>query len=117
MFSERLKELRELFGISQSQLANAIFVTPQTISNYETGKREPKIAELIRLSEYFHVSIDYLVGNTDDINAPHREIFYTIMDSIFVKSDAPKEQIDAKINKLAEGKEYKWSENKEDLIN
>ena len=116
MFSEKLKELREMCGISQAQLAEVLYVTPQTISNYETGKREPKIAELILLSEYFHVSIDYLIGNTDDINAPHRKIFYTIVDSIFVKSGTTKAQVDAKISKLADGKEYKWSENKNDLI-
>lgn len=116
MFSEKLKELREMCGISQAQLAEVLCVTPQTISNYETGKREPKFAELIRLSEYFHVSIDYLIGNTDDINAPHRKIFYTIVDSIFVKSGTTKAQVDAKISKLADGKEYKWSEKKNDLI-
>lgn len=59
---------------------------------------------------------DYLIGNTDDINAPHRKIFYTIVDSIFVKSGTTKAQVDAKISKLADGKEYKWSENKNDLI-
>ena len=83
MFAERLKELRKICNISQLQLANAILVTPQTISNYETGKREPRISELISLSGYFHVSVDYLIGNTDDINAPHRKIFYTITDNIF----------------------------------
>ena len=115
MFGKRLRELRELYNISQAQLADAIYVTPQTISNYEIGKREPKIAELISLSEYFHVSIDYLIGNTDDINSPHREIFYTIMDSIFVKNNTTKEQVEERIKLLADGKKYKWSENKDDL--
>ena len=36
-----------------------------TISRYETGEREPGIAELIRIADYFGVSIDYLVGRSD----------------------------------------------------
>ena len=41
-------------------------ISENTISRYESGEREPGIAELIRIADYFRVSIDYLVGRTDD---------------------------------------------------
>ena len=37
-----------------------------TISRYETGEREPGINELIKLADYFGVSVDYLIGRTDN---------------------------------------------------
>ncbi len=41
-------------------------MSQNTISRYESGDREPGIAELICIADYFRVSIDYLVGRTDD---------------------------------------------------
>lgn len=63
---KRLKRLRELKGISQKELANELGnINQQTISNYEVGVREPDIQTLIKLADYFGVSIDYLVGRCD----------------------------------------------------
>ncbi len=41
-------------------------MSQNTVSRYETGEREPGIAELIKLADYFNVSLDYLTGRTDD---------------------------------------------------
>lgn len=62
----RLKELRKSKGISQLTLATDLNTNQNTISRYETGDREPGIMELIKIADYFHVSIDYLVGRTND---------------------------------------------------
>ncbi len=62
----RLRELRRQRHISQLRLAMELNTNQNTISRYETGEREPGIAELIRLADYFGVSIDYLVERTDD---------------------------------------------------
>ena len=62
----RLKELRKSKGISQIRLAMELNTTQNTISRYETGEREPGIAELIKIADYFNVSIDYLLARTDD---------------------------------------------------
>ena len=62
----RLKELRKSKGISQLALATDLNANQNTISRYETGEREPGIMELIKIADYFHVSIDYLVGRTND---------------------------------------------------
>lgn len=50
---------------TQRQVAKALGVTPQAISFYERGLREPGIDELIKMADFFEVSIDYLVGRID----------------------------------------------------
>ena len=62
----RLKELRKKKGISQLRLAIELNTTQNTISRYETGEREPGIDELIKIADYFHVSVDYLIGRTEN---------------------------------------------------
>ena len=62
----RLKELRKSKGISQLRLAVLLDTTQNTISRYETGEREPGITELIRIADFFNVSVDYLLERTED---------------------------------------------------
>lgn len=62
----RLKELREKRGISQLRLAMELSMNQNSISRYETGSREADYATLIKLSDYFNVSIDYLLERTDN---------------------------------------------------
>ena len=64
----RLKELRKQRNISQIKLSMDLNTSQNTISRYETGVREPCLSELIRIADYFNVSIDYLVGLDDNIN-------------------------------------------------
>ena len=60
-----LRKIRKEKGISQLKLALDLNTNQNTISRYETGEREPGINELIKLADYFDVSIDYLVGISD----------------------------------------------------
>ena len=60
----RIKDLREDRDMRQSDLAAATGIDQRTISNYETGKTSPDAYALIRLADFFDVSIDYLVGRT-----------------------------------------------------
>ena len=62
----RLKEIRKSRGISQLKLAMDLHTNQNTISRYETGDREPGIDELIKIADYFNVSIDYLLERTDN---------------------------------------------------
>lgn len=62
----RLKEIRKAKGISQLKLAMDLNTNQNTISRYETGEREPGIAELIKLADYFNVSVDYLLERTNN---------------------------------------------------
>ena len=60
-----LKELRKKKNISQLKLALDLNTNQNTISRYETGEREPGIMELIKIADYFNVSVDYLLERTD----------------------------------------------------
>lgn len=62
----RLKEVRKLKKISQLKLAMDLNMNQNTISRYETGEREPGINELIKIADYFNISIDYLLERTDN---------------------------------------------------
>ena len=62
----RLKELRRSRRITQLKLAMDLNLTQNTVSRYETGEREPGIAELVRIEDYFHLSVDYLLERTDN---------------------------------------------------
>lgn len=62
----RLKELRKARGISQLRLAMDLSMNQNSISRYENGEREADYNTLIRLADYFQVSIDYLLERTDN---------------------------------------------------
>lgn len=62
----RLKEIRISKGISQLKLAMDLNTNQNTISRYETGEREPGINELIKIADYFNVSVDYLLERTNN---------------------------------------------------
>ena len=62
----RLKQLRTERGLSQVRLAMELSVSQHTISRYETGEREADYATLIRIADYFDVSVDYLLERTDN---------------------------------------------------
>lgn len=62
----RLKELRKGKGISQLKLAMDLSMNQNTISRYETGEREADYKTLIKIADYFNVSIDYLLERTDN---------------------------------------------------
>lgn len=61
----RLKELRKEKNITQIKLAMELNMSQNTISRYETGERQAGYDELIKIADYFNVSIDYLLGRTD----------------------------------------------------
>lgn len=65
MIGERIKSLRESKGYNMRQMAAALNLPYTTYVNYEKGAREPNSEQLILISKYFGVSIDYLLGRTD----------------------------------------------------
>lgn len=65
-FGVHLKELRKTKGVTQKQLALDIDASERGIQQYELGERKPTYDMLIALADYFDVSLDYLVGRSDD---------------------------------------------------
>jgi transcriptional regulator with XRE-family HTH domain len=66
VFAKRVKDLRENQKLTTRMMAGKIGVTSAAISYYENGKREPKLSTLLAYSKYFGVTLDYLIGISDD---------------------------------------------------
>ena len=64
--TNRIRELRKENNITMKQLGEHLGLGESTISQYETGKREPDLKTLLKISEYFHVSVDYLLGHVSE---------------------------------------------------
>lgn len=64
MLRIRLKELREAKHISQAQLAKAVGVGQSTVGMWESGKSVPEYKTLLKVADYFQVTVDYLMGKT-----------------------------------------------------
>lgn len=75
ILAKRLKELRENRRIYQREIAEYLGLSFRGYQDYETGQSEPKLKTLIAIADYYHVSIDYLVGRTDvpDLNTARAE--------------------------------------------
>ena len=61
-----LKKLREKTGTTQRQLAEAIGVSQQSVNKYENHNIEPDIETLVRIADYFAVSVDTVIGHAED---------------------------------------------------
>jgi transcriptional regulator with XRE-family HTH domain len=66
-FGDRLKALRKEKGLTQQQLADKIELVKGSISAYEQNSKYPSLNVLIKLCTFFHVSADYLLGLSDDM--------------------------------------------------
>lgn len=64
----RIKELRNLIGFKQIELCKKLGVTQGALSGWENGKYEPDNKSLMKMADIFNVSIDYLLGRTDEKN-------------------------------------------------
>ncbi len=69
-FGERLKQIRKDRGLTQVGLAEQLDVTKGTVSTWETNSRKPSFETLVELCDMFTVSMDYLIGVSDDAT-PH----------------------------------------------
>lgn len=65
LFSERLIELREKNDLSQTQAAKEFGVVVRAYQRYEYGEREPRLSTLVRMADFYGVSLDYLAGRSD----------------------------------------------------
>ncbi len=65
-FEERLKQLRENTHRSQKETAVALGITTRQYQRFESGEQRPGYDNLIRIADYFHVSLDWLTGREDE---------------------------------------------------
>lgn len=62
---ERMKELRKERNLRQEDIANELGIGITTYCRYELGMREPTVAILVRMADYYDVTTDYLLGRSD----------------------------------------------------
>ncbi|MDD7607780.1 MAG: helix-turn-helix transcriptional regulator [Candidatus Enterosoma sp.] len=82
---ERIKELRNKMNLTQAELAEKSGFTPQTVSNWESGSREPDIDTLVKLSSLFSVSLDYLISGKEQ----EKEVIIMSRIEMAAKKDDP----------------------------
>ena len=68
--AERLQELRKQSGYSQEQVAEMLGLSRQAISKWESGQGKPEIDSIIKLTEIYHVSADYILLGTEKVSVP-----------------------------------------------
>jgi transcriptional regulator with XRE-family HTH domain len=69
IFSERIKQLRNKNNLTRKQLGDIIGVTEMAIKEIEYGHNKTNLDRIMVLADYFNVSLDYLVGRTDNPNS------------------------------------------------
>ena len=74
-FGQRLKELRKSKGLSQQEVSNLFKVSRPCVCYWETGKRAPDYQALIELGNFYNVSIDYLLGLSNNRKLRVRDSF------------------------------------------
>lgn len=77
-FNEKLQELRKSRGLTQEELAEALFVSRTAVSKWESGRGYPSIDSLKEISKYFSVTIDELLTGEKLISIAERENKYNI---------------------------------------
>lgn len=66
MYLRRLRDLREDHDLSQTNIANLLHIQQTVYSRYERGFQTIPLEHLITLADYYHVSVDYILGRTQN---------------------------------------------------
>lgn len=91
--SEKLVDLREKSGLSQSDVAKRLNIAASNISGYERGERTPSLPTLLGLAYVYNCSVDYLLGKKQEdtsrvtvditeVPKEHRKIIYDMVDAL-----------------------------------
>jgi transcriptional regulator with XRE-family HTH domain len=88
-----MAELRNGKKITQYELADQLKYSRAQIANYEQGKREPDFKTLVNLADYFEVSLDYLLGRTENPNMLDHYVFHNI--AFFGEQKEPLTEVEA----------------------
>lgn len=84
---ERLAALRKDKGLSQAELAKLLNMGQSTIAMYEKNRRTPDPATLKRLADFFNVSVDYILGRTDNPKGPEGEPWQQQGQPVFLREE------------------------------
>lgn len=94
ILGDRLRRARERKGLSQIDVYKRTKINNKTISRYESGGSEPDIDNLVKLAALYEVSIDYLVGRTDNPNTVFSDSERFLYDKLELTDEEIMDQLD-----------------------
>lgn len=105
---KRLKELRNIKGKTQKEVASNLGLKQSVLSSYENGDREPPVSTLNSIAQYYDVTVDFLTCNTDIKSPIHMELYPLLNDkAISVLKSLDDESIQV-VNKLIACKGFSY---------
>ncbi|QNU68106.1 helix-turn-helix transcriptional regulator [Ruminiclostridium herbifermentans] len=90
ILGKRIKKLREKNNLNQLEFSKILNISNTTLSQYEAGNRTPNDEIKEKVADYFNVSVDYLLGRTENSNS---EAGYSRISNSLYVSNLPKEAI------------------------
>ncbi|NLK94704.1 MAG: helix-turn-helix transcriptional regulator [Clostridiales bacterium] len=111
MLGDKIKSLRELKRITQTELSEQLDVSPSTVGMWEQNRRTPDAEMLKKISEFFDVSLDYLLGKTTIKNYSEKNQKTVALHSDIDYDDLP-ESAKEEINNFIEYVKQKYKKNK-----
>lgn len=89
----KIRYIREELGISQKDMAKALSMSNNTLSQYENSKRTPDFVTLKQMAEYLEVSLDYLAGFVDTPYNPLEVGFQTMISTYFSLNEEERTEV------------------------
>lgn len=86
-YGERIASLREKHSLTQEGLSTKLGITRASLSHYENNRREPDYDTIVSIANLFNVSIDYLIGRTDDPHSVLDEDVREFVDSLELSNE------------------------------
>ena len=93
---KNLRNLREKYNLTQQQIADELGIQRPTYSRYEKGERQPNYNLLIKIADYFNISVDYLLGkeeNSQSLDEQLSEIEIALYSEVKELTDEQKQDI------------------------
>ena len=87
-------------GLTQQELANALFVTHQAVSKWENGKSIPSIEVLIELTALFNITIDYLLDNSDILDNDYSTMFQQLPREVVLSTYLNSNRLNQDLNSI-----------------
>ena len=91
-FSERLRYLRKINGVTQAELSRYLGYGYTAVSNYENAEHQPDYNTLMKIAEYFNVSADYLLGNTDNPQSIRADMDSQLSEALQIYTKLPSDK-------------------------
>jgi len=107
-YGERIASLREKLSMTQEDLSNKLGISRASLSHYENNRRAPDYETIVKIANLFHVSIDYLIGRTEDPHMVLDEEVREFVDSLELSD----EKIMEKFSLMIDGKKLSFEEAK-----